>query len=158
MPAGIAACGSVFGPDLDGPQFIAVEVNGQPWEATDLTSPIPGLLELSFNASHAAHDSAGVHSQIFVFIGDFHGADDYPLGTDQNHELIISGNTVNRNDPEFQATPGDPGKLVVTSFRESDSTIAGIFVTRVHVVQFGNSSFPPGELTVTGSFRIRPAH
>ncbi|MEO8032663.1 MAG: hypothetical protein ABJC74_03405 [Gemmatimonadota bacterium] len=156
MLAATLDCGNLFGPDVDGPAFADVKVNGNPWQVTRLTGLVPGTPGVGFLAEHVPSDSGQINLTLAVYVKNFHGPDEYPVGNDNDNQLVIVGLSSTGAHLTFAPASNDPGKLVVTEYRGSDSTIAGVFAARVHPMTVDQIPVMPDPFEISGRFRVRP--
>lgn len=157
LTVGCVSCGGPTGPDLDGPTFVTVRLNGHPWQVTRAVGLVPGTEGVGFTAEHVPTDSgADINSSLSIYIKNLHGAGDYPVTSSSDENQIVLAGVGAYGPIAYQTTPDSPGTVTITDYRTSDSTAAGFFTAHLHAVYPGGSG-PAQDIEVKGEFRSRPS-
>lgn len=154
LPAVLVACGlscsdnAGLGPD--GPLFLTVTLNGQPWAVTH------GLVNLqdgnfALSATHAVPDSSLAYT-VVIAAQPFTGPGSVGVSFDgPGHAGITEDSNGVYTGRGYGSISDTNGTLEISAFRPADSTVAGSLHVRLRHV----GGVEP-DIDVVAEFRVRP--
>lgn len=145
------ACGDETGPGVDGPMFLNVTIDHQPW-AVDHIEAMSQIGDMVIKGTHTVADS-GLRYDLAVFLVPFKGTGSYRVDTVGVGLDIRKFKDGLQSGGHFAYFPQPASGVVITEYRASDTTVVGTFNFKIRTDVLDDHPW-----VVSGSFRVRPGY